>query len=202
MNLRPGWIAAAVVTALLIGAAALPQGTTPVSAPQAGLKIGVVNLKQCFDAKKYRRIPDAESEYKAFVITLQEEINALKQRERDIQAEYELAKDMPKLQEEKYMELQEIRMKIEMVGKFNQQKALGKYQSIQMDIYNGVRAVVDQYGRDNGFDLIIKVDEPKLEEDSPESVSRRISTRPVLYANATLDITDKIVDQLNALYKK
>jgi Skp family chaperone for outer membrane proteins len=109
---------------------------------------------------------------------------------------------MPKLYEENLMKLREIQFKIEMVNKLNQQKALGKYQSIQMDIYNGIRAVVEQYGRDNGFDLIIKVDEPKLGEDSPESVSRRISTRPVLFANATLDITDKIIDQLNSLYKK
>jgi Skp family chaperone for outer membrane proteins len=212
MNFRPGWIAAAIVAAVLIGAAARPlavspvepQGTTPVSAPpQASMKIGVVNLKQCFEPKRYRRIPDAETEYKAFVMTLQEEIDELRKHERTLEAEFKIIPpEMNKLQEEKLQEIQVVKFKIEYTAKLNQQRAMGKYQAIQMDIYNGIRAVVDQFGKDNGFDLIIKVDEPKLEEDSPESVSRRISTRPVLYANPALDITDKIIDQLNAIYKK
>lgn len=187
----------------MLAAALLAQdgGTTKASAPSVQLKIGVVDLKQCFDGSKYDRIRDEERQYKGFVEVLSKEVDeadkAVQQKDKDI----EMAKNTPQLRDQFIQERGVLAYKAKMVTELGKQKAMVEYQRVQMDIYNGIRAVIEEYGRTHGYDMIFKVDEPMLDEGSVESVSKRINHRPVLYHNPSLDITPDVLKELNTVYR-
>lgn len=215
MTLKTGSIVLGALVGLGVLAGAMAQdgakpatarpksgGALKASAPARAMKIGVVDLKQCFDREKYDRIGDAEVEYRAFYMTLQDELDSLKRKVKEKQGELELAKGQQSLYQSLLTELYMANAKAEMTAKINERRALAKYQQIQMDIYNVIRGVVDDYGRQNSFDLILKIDEPQLAENSIESVSKRINHRPVLYSNPDLDITKQILDRLQAVYRR
>lgn len=167
----------------------------------AQVKIGVVDLKQCFDSSKYDRIRDEERKYKEFVQVLSQEVEeaakAVQQKDKDI----EVAKNVPALRDQLIQERGVLAYKAKMVEELGKQKAMVEYQRVQMDIYNGIRAVIEEYGKVNGFDLILKVDEPMLDEGSVESVSKRINHRPVLFHSDKLEITAGVLVELNKAYR-
>ena len=168
--------------------------------PARAAKIGVVDLKKCFDGARYVRIKDAGREYTAFTDELRTRYEQIKNK---ADAQQEVAKmardagydDFYAREMEKYLLL---KYQAEMISELNKRKAVARYREMQLEIYNGIRAVVDEYAKENGYDLVLKIDEPKLKEGSIESVQRRINHRPVLFHSSALDITDKIIEQLNA----
>lgn len=215
MTLKTGSIVLGALVGLGVLAGAMAQdgarpatarpksgGALKASAPARALKIGVVDLKQCFDREKYDRIGNAEREYKAYYTTLQDKLDAVKLKVKHKQEELPLAEGKKNLRQNILTELYMLNYELEMTAKMNEHQALARYQQIQMDIYNGIREVVDDYGKENGFDLILKTDEPQLAENSIESVSKRINHRPVLYSNPDLDITKQILDRLQAVYRR
>lgn len=130
--------------------------------PPPRLKVGVVNLKHCFDPDRILRIQDAEDAYKQFLKELKEE-------------------DFEPLESER--------------------RALKKYQEIQRQIYNDIRVAITAIGKDKSYDLILKVDEATLGDESIESVPKRINHRPVLFHGEEMDITDAVIKRLNETYK-
>lgn len=195
-------LALALAGALFVAAAPQDGGTTTVAAPRAELKIGVVDLKQCFDSAKYDRIRDEERKYKSFVEVLSKEVddaeNAVAQKDKEIES----ARNIEELRNQFIQERGVLAYKAKMITEINKQKAMNEYQRVQMDIYNGIRAVIEEYGKANDFDMIFKIDEPMLDEGSVESVSKRINNRPVLFHSADLDITVEVLKKLNEAYRK
>lgn len=185
---------AIVLAALVLSAAPPPRE----------LKVAVVNLKHCFDSTRYKAVQDAEARYRDYVDKLSREVEQFDKKIKEKDEELKVLQGVGN-QDGLQLALQErglLAYQRKMTAEFNQQKAMYEYQKIQMDLYNGIRRVIAEYAAAQGYDLVFKVDELQLEESSGESVSKRINYRPVLYHNTALDITDKVLEQLNAQYQK
>lgn len=166
------------------------------------LKIGVVNLKHCFDKDRYERIAalDTElqvlaAEYAKGIKKTQEKINTLRMKLEGLTPELKSYWDNAN-------ELKQAEAELEFKRKYGKQQYLGRLVGLQVDVYNEICRVVELYAKEKGFDLILRVEEPRLDDDDLRSISQRISSRVILYHAGTIDVTDDIVDLLNQEYLK
>jgi Skp family chaperone for outer membrane proteins len=71
-----------------------------------------------------------------------------------------------------------------------------------MEVWNDAIAAVSKYAKENGIDLVLKQQVRTSKPRLKATFYRNVAARTVLYAAAHLDITDKIVKQLNADYER
>ena len=203
------------MTRFIVAAAALVLAASPalsqestaaraLAAPaqEKAFKLGVVNLRTCFDKDKYERVKAFDAE----LLKLGEELaKKLKDIEAEMERLQEQIKGLPpgsKLRQEKiaHLKRQEANLKIE--------RDLGKsiyldfYSDKKIEIYNEIRRVVELIAKEQKFDLVLRVEQPFLDEQDSETVTQRINNRVVLFHNESVDITAQIVERLNAEDKK
>jgi hypothetical protein len=61
---------------------------------------------------------------------------------------------------------------------------------------------VEEIGKQNNFDLIIKKEEPELKSGQISDLQFKIGIRTVLYHSESVNITLDVIDSLNASYSK
>ncbi len=71
-----------------------------------------------------------------------------------------------------------------------------------MEVWNDAIAAVSKYAKENGIDLVLKQQVRTSKPRLKATFYRNVAARTVLYAAAHLDITDKIVKQLNSDYER
>jgi Skp family chaperone for outer membrane proteins len=91
---------------------------------------------------------------------------------------------------------------LEGYAKFAERQLLKKYKSFFESIYQEVVLKVEEIGKQNNFDLIIKKEEPELKSGEISDLQFKIGIRTVLYHSESVNITLDVIDSLNASYSK
>ncbi len=184
-------IALAAVAAVLVG-----QANVSYSQGEAGLRVGVVNVKEVFS--NYAVAKQFEAEVEKEKTAAQEEINGIEKEMKDLMAEIQILEPNSALRLEK----EELLLQKDTLRKFKSERwkaiTLKRINENTAKIYNAIRDQVDAYAAEQGYTLIFKVETPRLEEKSEESANKRVNMRNVLYSSPTMDLTAIITQQLNA----
>jgi len=99
------------------------------------------------------------------------------------------------------IQMEEVRLR-QMVMKNTEDKKIERAQvSMMKTLFIEIREAVQEYAKENGYDLIIVQAGEEMVGRKLQDVYLDIRMKPVLYASAELNITDKIIDYLNAKYK-
>lgn len=187
------------ITISLVAAVALLGGlSTPTwsQGDAAGLRVGVVNVKEVF--ARYKVAQQFEEGLKAERDSAQAQIVGIEKQMQDLMAEIRILPEGNALRLQKEEELLQLdtlrkyrgeRWKAVMQRRINENTAR---------LYNALRAEVDAYAQENGYQLIFKTEAPRLEEDSDESANKRVNSRTVLWCAPELDLTAVILERLNA----
>jgi Skp family chaperone for outer membrane proteins len=197
---RTTFLASVIVMTGLAGA--LIAAPAPQPAP---LKVGTVDLKKCFDKQKYEYVKDVGVELEKFKAGLDAEEAAITAK---MAALIEQMRGIPDRNSQLFMDkqkdykLEEVRK--ELAQRMNRVRFTDRYAEQTTKIYNEIRHVVSIVGQEEGLDLVFRIEEPQLEDDTsnPETVSQRINHRVVLYGGDRLDITAKVIARLNQEYQK
>jgi|TARA_B100001964_G_scaffold175337_1_gene193100 Skp family chaperone for outer membrane proteins len=170
---------------------------------QKPLKIGVVNLKHCFDKDRYERIQALDVELQALAAEYAKGVEATRKKIENIRMQLEGLTPELKSYWDKANELKQAEAELEFKRKYGKQQYLGRLVGLQVEVYTEITRIVEIYAKEKGYDLILRVDEPNLDKEKDlNSISQRISSRVILYHSATVDVTDAIVDLLNQEYLK
>jgi Skp family chaperone for outer membrane proteins len=188
---------AAYALAILAGLGLLAGAAVP----SRELKIGVVNLKDCFDRERNLRVRDARRAFGEFSAKLQDELNKVADEVKKKEEEIKLAPQGSELQLRLVQERAELAYRYKYVEELNKSRLFMENERVWTGIYNKLRTTIDDMAKKEGYDMILKVDEPLLEERQTDPVFQRINQRPVLYYNPAWDITAKLIDRLNNDYK-
>ena len=195
-----------IATLAVLAAAAAPafaqNAVAKTDDPPRPFKLGVVNLKTCFEKDKYDRIKDVDEELKA-------RATDHAKRQQDIQKKMETLeeqiKQLPRgssLQVEKLRLFKIAETEAKLEKEFGRAQYLEFYNDKKIEVYNKIREAVDRVGKEGKFDLVLRIEAPQLEESDPESPTQRINSRVVLFHNEAADITDAVLKALNADYAK
>ena len=172
----------------------------PANAVAEGIKIGVVDISGVFE--KYQKRTDLDQELKDLEKQLQSEINKKRKDMINLDEETQLL-DLGSESRRKNEELLE-RKNVELEGyaKFAERQLLRRYKEFFETVYDAVVKGVETIGKKEGFDLIIKKEEPELKSGQISDLQFKIGIRTVLYHSKSVDVTSKVIEGLNAQYLK
>ena len=131
-----------------------------VSTPSKGLKVGVVDLNMVFEKYEKRKTFDAqlkeqEKQYQKIISDKKKELVSLNEKIQLLDLGSEVRKKEEETFEKKNMEL-------ESYAKFAEKSLMKRYKDSFESLYTEVCKEVEDIGRREQYDLIIKKEEPEL----------------------------------------
>jgi Skp family chaperone for outer membrane proteins len=192
--------------ALLTAALILALGPGVASAQdkdKTTFKLGVVNLRICFDKDKYERVKEIDADLQKLADEYAKKIQEIEKKMVQLKEQIEGLPAESKLRADKILQMRRLEADLKFEKEYGKAQYLDFYSDRKIEIYNEIRRVVALIAQEQKFDLILRVEAPTLsDQQDPENVTQRINNRVVLYSHESVDITNLVVDRLNAEYKK
>jgi Skp family chaperone for outer membrane proteins len=163
-------------------------------------KIGVVDIGGVFE--KYQKRVDMDQKLKDREKEFQDEINKKRKELIDLDEETQLLDLGSESRGKNESLLERKTAELEGYAKFAERQLLKKYKDFFENIYQEVVLKVEEIGKQNNFDLIIKKEEPELKSGQISDLQFKIGIRTVLYHSESVNITLDVIDSLNASYSK
>ncbi|MEP9410619.1 MAG: OmpH family outer membrane protein [Candidatus Brocadia sp.] len=162
------------------------------------LKMGVVDLNTVFEKYEKRKMFDAqlkeqEKQYQKIINDKKKELVSLSEKIQLLDLGSEARKKDEETFEKKNMEL-------ESYAKFAEKSLMKKYKDYFESLYTEVCREVEDIGRREQYDLIIKKEEPELQSGGITELQFKVGIKTVLYHSASVDITNQVIDSLNKKY--
>ena len=171
-----------------------------VSAPSRDIKIGVVDLNVVFEKYEKRKAFDAqlkeqEKQYQKIINDKKKELVGLNEKIQLLDLGSEARKRDEETFEKKNMEL-------ESYAKFAEKSIMKKYKDYFGSLYTEVCKEVEDIGKREQYDLIIKKEEPELQSGGISELQFKVGIKTVLYHSESVDITNQVIDNLNKKYSE
>lgn len=168
------------------------------SSPSKGIKVGVVDLNTVFEKYEKRKLFDAqlkeqEKQYQKIVNDKKKELVSLSEKIQLLDLGSEARKKDEETFERKNMEL-------ESYAKFAEKSLMKKYKDYFESLYTEVCKEVEDIGKREQYDLIIKKEEPELQSGGITELQFKVGIKTVLYHSDSVDITNQVIDNLNKKY--
>ncbi|MEE3001321.1 MAG: OmpH family outer membrane protein [Planctomycetota bacterium] len=89
---------------------------------------------------------------------------------------------------------------IELQGyvQFQQLKSQQRTSELILKLYEKIKLIAKQLADENGYDIILMNDSVLEIPENPENIVREISNRRILFARTQMDITDQLIQRMNA----
>jgi Skp family chaperone for outer membrane proteins len=182
----------------LAGGAAL-TAVEPQAAP-AAQRIGVVNVRTCFDKDKYARMAEALEELGKFRDDLEKEARTLQQKVAVLTEQMGAASPKGDIYVDKLRARTHAEYDLKLLQEVARRKLRERVADLETRVYADLRRVIAQLARAQNLDLVLRVDEPRLQEE--DSDAQRNASRDVLFHADALDLTVQVVARLNADWAK
>lgn len=163
-------------------------------------KIGIVDISSAFE--KYQKRIDLDQELKEQEKGFQDEVNKKRKEIIDLDEETQLLDLGSESRSSNENMLERKNVELEGYAKFAERQLLKKYKDFFENIYQEVVQKVEEIGKQEGFDLIIKKEESDVKSGQISDLQFKIGIRTVLYHSESVDITLDVIDTLNASYSK
>ena len=170
----------------------------PVNANAEGFKIGIVDISGVFE--KYDKRTDLDQGLKDLEKELQDEINKKRKEMIDLNEETQLLDLGSETRRKNEDMLERKNVELEGYAKFAERQLLKRYKAFFEQIYGEVVKKVEEIGESEGYDLIIKKEEPELDSGQISDLQFKIGIRTVLYHSKAVDITAIVIEHLNSEY--
>ena len=170
----------------------------PVNASAEGFKIGIIDIDVVFDKyeKKADLARDLQDREKAF----KDELNKKRKEMIDLNEETQLLDLGSETRRKNEDMLERKNVELEGYAKFAERQLLKRYKTFFEQIYGEVVKKVEEIGKTNGYDLIIKKEEPEMNTGQIADLQFKIGIRTVLYHSKAVDITAIVIEHLNSEY--
>ena len=163
-------------------------------------KIGIVDISSVFE--KYQKRIDLDQELKEQEKGFQDEINKKRKEIIDLDEETQLLDLGSESRNSNENLLERKNVELEGYAKFAERQLLKKYKDFFENIYQEVVQKVEEIGKQEGFDLVIKKEESDVKSGKISDLQFKIGIRTVLYHSDSVDITLDVIDALNTSYSK
>lgn len=191
-------VLAAVAFALLLPLARAVAQETPGG--KTALRIAVADLREIYEG--YEKQKDEEKVVKAYQERIRRHVESLRSDFQRLTDEMKnLSLGSPERLERKG-KLEKIKEELRNLTQTATRELNERVVRATRQLYGEVREVVAEYAGEHGIDLVIKKQSLRADSQSmAASISFQIGFEPVLYVDKRLDITDVIIERLNARYR-
>ena len=193
----PATLAAALILATGAGLAIAQDKDKPT------FKLGVVNLRTCFDKDKYERVKEIDAELQKLADDYAKKIQEIEKKMVQLKEQIDGLPPESKLRADKMLQFRRLETDLKFEKEYGKAQYLDFYSDKKIEIYNEIRRVVGLIAQEQKYDLILRIEAPTLnDQQDPENVTQRINNRVVLFSHDSVDITTLVVERLNVEYKK
>jgi len=192
------WLCAALAGAATVALAA-SQAQPPAAAPAAPLKVAVVDMERVLRAS--RQWQDAVEERSRLMDAMNRTLGKLTAQVQVLRNEFENLAPGTEERRARGAELEQALQERQQARLDFESRIAGQHSSSARRLFGELEKVVAAYAQQNGVALVLK--KHAVELTGPESVEQglMIATTEVLYADASLDISDAVIERLNAAYE-
>ena len=195
------WSATLTALLTLAGAGIASAGEQDKDKP--AFKLGVVNLRTCFDKDKFERVKEIDTELQKLADDYAKRIQEIEKKMVQLKEQIDGLPPESKLRADKMLQFRRLETDLKFEKEYGKAQYLDFYSDKKIEIYNEIRRVVGLIAQEQKYDLILRVEAPTLnDQQDPENVTQRINNRVVLYHHESVDITTLVVERLNVEYKK
>ena len=202
-------LAALAILGVLLAVGSAPQAAAGNAAAQdKPLKVGIVNMKHCFDDSKCDRVKELQKQLKELKEKIESELQDLNKQVQTLDSKIKgLANPDGPLFKKFRQERAEI------LGRAKVKEELGKvelqefWRKARGQVYDEVCRIVEIVAKAKGFDLVMKDDAPA--GDDPEQDKSQVPSdlkivyRAILYYNTEkFDITKDVLQKMNEEWQK
>ncbi len=186
------------VAGVLLGMLVMQHAVTAQEGSD-NLQVGVVDIRKVYEsyerAKDFRnQIQEKKSEAQSKIQEISDKLNQIQEELNDL----EPLSDLWKKRAKKFYQLKSERQMMQDLWKQDTKKLLSETSS---EIYQNIREVIEEYGEENGYDLILKVNKSAIGSGEVSDINQQIATRSVLHFSDEMDLTDQISSILNEQYE-
>ena len=166
-------------------------------------KLGVVNLRTCFDKDKFERVKEIDTELQKLADEYAKKIQEIEKKMVQLKEQIDGLPPESKLRADKMLQFRRLETDLKFEKEYGKAQYLDFYSDKKIEIYNEIRRVVGLIAQEQKYDLILRIEAPTLnDQQDPENVTQRINNRVVLYSHDSVDITNMVLERLNSEYKK
>ena len=172
----------------------------PVTANAEGFKIGIVDLDVVFE--KYKKKEDLAQDLQNREKEFKDEINKKRKEMIDLSEETQLLDLGSETRRKNEDTLERKNVELEGYAKFAQRQVIKGYKTLVEQIYGEIVKKVVEIGESEGYEIILKKQEPELNSGELSDLQINIGIRTVLYHSKAVDITAIVTEHLNSEYSK
>ena len=191
-----GLLAGLVVFAavLALTGALWAQGAPPPTGRVASIDIGMA-------IAEYQRWKDATEELQQHDQNLKLEEEQRRTRIDALQATVEAMDRNDPTYLKKMSEVLEAKIEYGTWGQVQQAHTSREFALVTDRVYQDILHATAEIARQAGYDLVVYFDQYQRVSINPDEVRAQVLSRRVIYANAAVDITQLVLDKLNADYR-
>ena len=197
MILRTRWPLAALALAVCLAGA---PACRSVWGKDATPKIGVVNVTKVYDNYKKKR--DLEDDLRA---QREQKSRIIREKEKEIKRlsdEIKMLELGSEARKKRESELEKKQVGLQSFAQVTVGNMATQTRETMEQLYSEVARAVREYGRKNGFDLILKWENVEIRSKTMDELLYKINQRTVLFTADHIDITDAVISMLNTGYSK
>ncbi len=165
-----------------------------------GLKVGIVDLSNVLEKYEKWKVFNAQiqEQGKQYQKTINDKKKELVSLNEKIQL-LDLGSEARKKDEEAF---DKKNLELESYAKFAERSMTRKTKDYFESLYTEICKEIESIGKREQYDLIIKKQEPELQSGGMPELQLQVAIKAVLYNSDALDITNKVIDNLNKKYSE
>lgn len=184
---------------VVLAAAAAVPAQEPAKPAAKPTKIGFVNVKQVVD--EYKRVKHENELIRKRGERLEKKIDELNAKMKDLSEKLRMFEPGVRYDDTK-REILELQQKIKFEQEWARYAISADGAKVLVEIYQEMLKAVRAHAAREGYTLILKIEDDKMDTDQRFEVELRLNLRAVLYHDPDHDITKPVIEALNAAWDK
>ncbi|MCI0341516.1 MAG: OmpH family outer membrane protein [Planctomycetales bacterium] len=181
------------------GAAAAP-GAPPQAATGSAPKVGFVNIRGLL--ADFKKTGELDEDIRQRQARAEAKTRDLENQRDEIQKKLGLSQPGTELYKDEYKKLVQQEREIEFHKKWTRFDLDNEMARSTIEVYKDALAGIKAVATQEGYGLVLKIEDPQIDSDSVVEVQGRISWRTVLYHDPAHDLTAKVLEHMNREHAK
>src|ERR1041384_3236949 len=136
------------------------EGQAPSQDGKSQFKLGVVNLKVCFDKDRYKRVKDIDAELEKKREEFEKKVRDIENHISELNSKLDSLPGDNSLRPEIYLQLGRAQSDRKFEQEYGRTMFLRFYSDRKTDVYNDIRRAVTSVAEAQKFDLVLRVEAP------------------------------------------
>lgn len=195
---RTGWILSLIVVAALALALQTSIAQNAAKPPGPATRVAACDIASVFN--RYQRATDLSNEFNERRDRIKAQDEAKGKEMDQVEKMLKELKPDSKQYQEQSAALEKLNIERTVWRKMQEQAVIKDHRDLTEHMYQEITNVIAQIAKDQGYDLVLYRDAAEMASETTSELLGKIAQRKVLYCDPSLDVTETVLQRVNAAY--